>query len=68
MKKYPRTALYDKLHRGFVICCVGLTIYGSVILGEHFYRYFRYMKPQIEASKAAAEKELLAEGSPEKMM
>ncbi|VVC93714.1 unnamed protein product [Leptidea sinapis] len=68
MKKYPRTVIYDKLHRGFVYTCIGLTLYGTVILGEHFYRYFRYVRPQIEASKAAAERELLLEGSAEKII
>uniref|UniRef100_S4PWS1 Uncharacterized protein n=1 Tax=Pararge aegeria TaxID=116150 RepID=S4PWS1_9NEOP len=68
MKKYARSVLYDKLHKGAVIGCVALTLYGSVLLGEHFYRYYRYVKPQVEAAKAAAEKELLAEGSSDKIL
>ncbi|CAH4029432.1 unnamed protein product [Pieris brassicae] len=68
MKKYPRTVLYDKLHRGFVLCCVGLTLYGSIILGDHFYKYFKYRRPLMQASKATAEQELLSEGSSEKVM
>lgn len=68
MKKYARNVLYDKLHKGVVLCCVGLTLYGSVIIGNHFYRYYRYVKPQIDAAKASAEKELLAEGSSDKVL
>lgn len=63
MKKYARNILYDKLHRGTVLVCIGLTLYGSVLLGDHFYKYYKYVKPQIQAAKEAAEKELLAEGS-----
>lgn len=68
MKKYARNVLYDKLHRGVVLCCVGLTLYGSVLLGDHFYKYYTYVKPQIEAAKATAEKELLSEGSSDKIL
>ncbi|OWR51788.1 hypothetical protein KGM_213445 [Danaus plexippus plexippus] len=65
MKKYARNLIYDKLHRGAVLCCVGLTLYGSLILGEHVYTYFTVVRPRIQANKAAAERELLAEGAPE---
>lgn len=68
MKKYARNVLYDKLHKGTVLVCIGLTIYGSVLLGDHFYKYYRYVKPEIEAAKVAAEKELLAEGSSDKIL
>ncbi|KAF9824578.1 hypothetical protein SFRURICE_004035 [Spodoptera frugiperda] len=67
MKKYARNVLYDKLHRGSVLVCVGLTLYGTVLLGDHFYKYFKYVRPQIQASKEAAEKELLSEGSSERL-
>lgn len=68
MRKYAKNLLYDKLHRGAVLVCVGLTLYGSVILGDHVYKYFRYVRPRIQASKAAAEQELLSEGSSEKIV
>lgn len=66
MKKQARNLLYDKLHRGGVLVCIGLTLYGSVLLGDHFYKYFMYVRPRIQASKEAAERELLAEGSADK--
>lgn len=68
MKKHARSLLYDKLHRGSVLVCIGLTLYGSVLLGDHFYNYYRYVKPQIEAAKRAAERELLSEGSSNKIL
>lgn len=68
MKKYARNLLYDRLHKGAVLCCVGLTLYGSIILGDHVYKYFKYVKPRIQAAKASAEQELLAEGSSDKVV
>lgn len=68
MKKYSRNLLFDKLHRGTVLVCIGLTLYGSALLGEHFYKYYKYVKPQIEATKKAAELELLSEGSSDKLL
>lgn len=68
MKKYARNLLYDKLHRGTVLVCIGLTLYGTVLLGDHFYNYYRYVKPKIEAAKQAAERELLSEGSSDRIL
>ncbi|XP_053608095.1 uncharacterized protein LOC128673941 [Plodia interpunctella] len=67
MRKHARNHLYDKLHRGGVIVCIGLTIYGSILLGDHFYKYFKYVRPQIQEAKAATEQELLSEGSSDKL-
>lgn len=50
------------------IKCNHGTLYGTVLLTDHFYKYFKYVRPQIQASKAAAEQELLSEGSSEKIM
>lgn len=69
MKKYAnRSIVYDKLHRGGVLVCIGLTLYGSVLLGDHFYKYFKYVRPQMQAAKEAAAKELLDEGSSDKIL
>uniref|UniRef100_A0A1B0DK92 Uncharacterized protein n=1 Tax=Phlebotomus papatasi TaxID=29031 RepID=A0A1B0DK92_PHLPP len=46
MKKLPRREkLYDKLHRGVVWTCMGLTVYGTYLLGVRVYRYFTVIKP-----------------------
>lgn len=49
MKKFPSTSrILDKIHRGVVIACIGLTLYGTVLLGNRAYRYFTVVKPQRE--------------------
>ncbi|XP_011548268.3 uncharacterized protein LOC105380415 [Plutella xylostella] len=68
MRKQARTLIYDKLHKGVVLTCVGLTLYGTVILGDFVYRHFMYVRPKIQAAKEAAEKELLSEGAADKML
>lgn len=46
MKKAPRTHILDRLHRGVVWTCIGLTIYGSFLLGRRVQRYFTVVKPR----------------------
>lgn len=48
MKKYPKTAFLDLLHRGVVWTCIGVTIGGTALLGYRFYRYFTVVKPERE--------------------
>ena len=48
MKKIPTGKILDKLHRGVVVACIGLTLYGTAIIGNRVYRYFSLMKPQRE--------------------
>lgn len=48
MKKYPKTAFLDILHRGVVWTCIGVTIGGTALLGYRFYRYFTVVKPERE--------------------
>lgn len=49
MKKYPKTAFIDKLHRGAVWTCIAVTLGGTALLGYRFYRYFSVVKPEKEA-------------------
>lgn len=49
MKKIPTSKILDKLHRGVVITCIGLTLYGTVLIGNRVYRYFNVVKPHREA-------------------
>lgn len=51
MRKIPKTNFLDKLHRGVVIACIGLTAYGTVLIGHKVYRYFTVVKPQREISE-----------------
>lgn len=49
----------DKLHRGFVITCIGMTTYGMYLLGWRVHRYFTVIKPM----KEQAELKMIQEGS-----
>uniref|UniRef100_A0A1B0CV88 Cytochrome oxidase c assembly n=1 Tax=Lutzomyia longipalpis TaxID=7200 RepID=A0A1B0CV88_LUTLO len=46
MRRLPKKdLLFDKLHRGVVWTCMGLTLYGTYLLGARVYRYFTVIKP-----------------------
>lgn len=51
MKKVPTKRLLDTLHRGVVYTCMGLTLYGTALIGHRVYRYFTVVKPQRELSE-----------------
>lgn len=57
MQKLPRAAgrWVDVLHKGFVLTCVGVTLYGMVIVGARTYNYFTYIKPQREEERRRLE-------------
>ncbi|XP_018577547.1 uncharacterized protein LOC108915878 [Anoplophora glabripennis] len=62
MKKSPiKSALIDKLHKGFVCTCIAVTIYGFSAIGLFYYRYLTEVKPK----KLLENQSLLAEGSSE---
>lgn len=48
MRKSPinRTTILDKLHRGAVYACIGVTLYGTMLLGMRVHRYFTVVKPE----------------------
>jgi hypothetical protein len=63
MKKYSKPrAFVDKLHKGFVLGCVGLTVYGLFLLGLRAERYFTVIRPQRQLQDDEAKKELLSIG------
>lgn len=69
MHKKPKpNHILDKLHKGFVYGCVGLTLYGTYLLGWRFYRYFTVIKPLKDEKDLIAKKSLLAEGSSDNLM
>jgi len=58
LKRVPRKDLIiDKMHRGAVLACVGLTFVGLFICGERAVNYLTRVKPE----KIAAREELLVE-------
>jgi hypothetical protein len=48
IKKAPRYRFLDLAHRGVVLTCIGLTLYGSYLLGNRVYRYFTVIQPNRE--------------------
>lgn len=68
MKKLARkSAMLDKVHRGLVLACIGITIYGTAHLGMRWYRYFTVLRPEQKRRELLEKQELLAEGSSESL-
>lgn len=63
MRKAPinRGAILDRLHRGTVWVCIGLTVYGTYLTGARIYNYFTVVRP----ANKLKEIEMLREGAPE---
>ncbi|EZA51224.1 hypothetical protein X777_09901 [Ooceraea biroi] len=61
-KRRRKERLYDKLHRGFVKTCIGVTLAASCMIGYKVYEYFRYIRPLQSAQAKLAQEELLLEG------
>lgn len=62
LKRRRKEILYDKLHRGFVNTCIGVSVAASLYIGYKAYEYFRYIRPLQLAQNQLIEKELLLEG------
>ncbi|XP_017773841.1 PREDICTED: uncharacterized protein LOC108560693 [Nicrophorus vespilloides] len=64
MKKVAKNSvLMERLHKGFVLTCLGITIYGMTEMGMRWYRYFTVLRPQIKEKERLDKLQLLAEGS-----
>lgn len=47
MRKLPQASrLADYLHKGIVLTCVGITLFGTMNLGMRVYNYYSVIKPQ----------------------
>ena len=51
MKKVGRVNILDRLHRGVVYTCLGLTAYGTYLLGLRAHRYFTVTRPRKEEAE-----------------
>jgi hypothetical protein len=51
MKRAGKNLMLDRMHRGVVYTCLGLTAYGSYLLGLRVYRYFSVIRPQRQAEE-----------------
>ncbi|XP_067634807.1 uncharacterized protein [Eurosta solidaginis] len=50
-KRVLVNTVLDKLHRGAVYACMGVTLYGTFLLGLKVKHYFTESRPQIKAEK-----------------
>ncbi|XP_058819070.1 uncharacterized protein LOC131681965 [Topomyia yanbarensis] len=51
MRKHSKNLLMDRMHRGVVYACMGLTVWGTYMLGMHLYRHFTIIKPARKAEE-----------------
>lgn len=61
-RKRIKERMYDKIQRGFVNTCMGVTAITCLCLGYKVYQYFRYIRPLQLAQRKLAQDELLLEG------
>ncbi|KAL0131156.1 hypothetical protein PUN28_002610 [Cardiocondyla obscurior] len=54
--------LYNKMHKGAVGVCMGVTAIGGLLLCLKVYEYFRYIQPLHNAQNKLSQDELLLEG------
>jgi len=57
-KRWTGNELLNKLHRGAVYTCIGVTLYGTFLLGCRGYHYFTVIRPE----KKMMELQMLEEG------
>lgn len=64
MKKKPsKNLFFDRLHKGVVIACIGLTLYGLIGFGERWYNYAYVFKPEMQRRQLLEKEKLLSEGA-----
>ncbi|XP_026462982.1 uncharacterized protein LOC113365682 [Ctenocephalides felis] len=63
MKRAAKNLLLDRLHKGAVMACMGITVLGTLSLGFRVYQYFTDIKPEIQRKQILAKNELLKEGA-----
>lgn len=63
IKRRTRNQIVDTLHKGVVLACVGVTLYGCVLLGLRAYKYFTVTQPQQKLKEIEDNKHLLREGA-----
>ncbi|XP_055541280.1 uncharacterized protein LOC129727453 [Wyeomyia smithii] len=51
MRKQSKNILLDRLHRGAVYTCMGVTLWASYVIGARLYHYFTVVKPARKAEE-----------------
>lgn len=62
-KRLNNNALLDRLHRGAVLTCLGVTVVGTLFLGTKLYYYYTVIKPERQKTEF---KQLISEGAHDK--
>ncbi|XP_046396920.1 uncharacterized protein LOC124163858 [Ischnura elegans] len=62
MRRYSRNVLFDRLHKGVVYTCMGLTIYGFYLFGIRVQHYWTVIRPERQLREAKLKEQLLREG------
>lgn len=64
MRRLPKTnVLLDRLHKGFVVTCIGVTAVATLYLSYSAYNYFAVYKPTAKQKQLVEKQQLLLEGS-----
>ncbi|KYN09063.1 hypothetical protein ALC57_19031 [Trachymyrmex cornetzi] len=61
-KKRRKERLFDKLHKGVVSVCMGVTAISTLFICYKTYEFFRYVRPLQQVQSKLVEDELLFEG------
>ena len=60
--RFSVNKVLDSLHRGAVLCCVGVTAYGLYLGGLRVHRYYTVIRPAYLEKQRVQQLELLEEG------
>ena len=60
--RFSVNKVLDTLHRGAVLCCVGVTAYGLYLGGLRVHRYYTVIRPAYLEKQRVQQLELLEEG------
>lgn len=63
LRKKAANELLNKLHKGFVLGCVALTLGGLGVLGVKAFHYLSVVRPAAKERQLEAQQELLGEGA-----
>ncbi|KDR10027.1 hypothetical protein L798_15689 [Zootermopsis nevadensis] len=62
IKRRTRNQVVETLHKGVVLTCIGVTLYGCFLLGMRFHKYFTVTRPMKKIKEVDENKHLLQEG------
>lgn len=63
MRQKVKNKLYDRLHKGTVMVCMGVTLIGFSYIGYFAYTYYTKIKPELVAKHLKAIEEGTSTGN-----